>query len=81
MAVLFNGKFQSKNKIEQLDNGLKVLNKKSQVIIHNPNPFKPTLNDGWLSGFTDAEGCFYVSIVYQKATMTITNLEGDKGIV
>jgi hypothetical protein len=23
----------------------------------------PTLSDGWLSGFTDAEGCFYVSIV------------------
>ena len=31
----------------------------------------PTLSDGWLSGFTDAEGCFYVSIVKQKAKLTI----------
>jgi len=25
-------------------------------------PVKPSLNDSWLSGFTDAEGCFSVSI-------------------
>ena len=28
--------------------------------------FKPTLNDAWLSGFTDAEGCFSVRIANEK---------------
>nr|QCW06894.1 hypothetical protein [Drechslerella brochopaga] len=81
LANLFNGKFASKNKIEQLGNWIKVLNKKSEVLVHNYNPFKPTLNDAWLSGFTDAEGCFYVSVVNQKANITTTNPKGKEEIV
>jgi hypothetical protein len=81
LATLFNGKFASKNKIEQLGNWLIVLNKKSEVLIHNSNSFKPTLNDGWLSGFSDAEGCFYVSVVNQKANITIADSKGKKDIV
>jgi len=75
LATLFNGKFASKNKIEQLGNWLKALNRES--FIHNTNPFKPTLNDAWLSGFTDAEGCFYVSVVKQKAKLRTLDLEGE----
>jgi hypothetical protein len=66
LAVLFNGRLATKNKIEQLRKWIECLNKNFEVIIHNPNPFVPTLYDAWLSGFTDAEGCFYVSIVKQK---------------
>jgi hypothetical protein len=33
---------------------------------------KPTLNDAWLSGFTDAEGCFNVKI--EKRSNTVTGL-------
>lgn len=78
LATLFNGRFASENKIGQLGNWLKVLNKKSEVITYNPHPFKPTLSDGWLSGFTDAEGCFYVSIVKQKAKLTIISSKGEE---
>lgn len=78
LATLFNGRFASKNKIEQLGNWLKVLNKKSEVITYNPNPFKPTLSDGWLSGFTDAEGCFYISVVKQKAKLTVISSKGEE---
>lgn len=31
---------------------------------------KPTLNDAWLSGFTDAEGCFNVKIDKRSNTVT-----------
>ena len=80
LATLFNGRFASKNKIEQLGNWLKVLNKKSEVLTYIPNPFKPTLSDGWLSGFTDAEGCFYVSIVKQKAKLIILGYKGEEEV-
>ena len=30
----------------------------------------PTLSDSWLSGFTDAEGCFNVNIFTRKNTLT-----------
>ena len=35
---------------------------------------EPTLNDGWLSGFTDAEGCFSVKIGNEKASFYVSLL-------
>lgn len=32
--------------------------------------FKPSLNDAWLSGFTDAEGTFNVNITKRENTVT-----------
>jgi hypothetical protein len=32
------------------------------------NPVKITLEDAWLSGFTDAEGCFNVSLLKNSDT-------------
>jgi hypothetical protein len=40
------------------------------LIIFNKNPVIPTLNDAWFSGFTDAEGCFNVSIINRKESQT-----------
>lgn len=77
LATLFNGKFASKNKIEQLARWIEALNRESEVITHNPIPFKPTLSDAWLSGFADAEGCFYISVVKQKAKLKVLDSKGE----
>lgn len=33
-------------------------------------PVLPTLNDPWISGFTDAEGCFNVKVEKRENTVT-----------
>lgn len=38
-------------------------NKYKESIIYLKSEFKPTLKDSWLSGFTDADGCFTCSIL------------------
>ena len=60
---LINGKLVSKPKYEQLikhnysDNFNLTINAPSNII---------TLNNHWLSGFTQADGCFYISLVKSK---------------
>ena len=49
-------------------------------MIFNPNPFRPTLNDSWLSGFTTAEGSFMVGVVNQKTKKNIIDSEGNIGV-
>lgn len=48
--------------INQLSEWIKILNSKSYSIVFNSNKLTISLFDAWLSGFTDAEGCFNVSI-------------------
>ena len=76
LAILFNGKLATKNKITQLENWINVLNMDSYLfalatkeykLIFNPIPFLPTLNDSWLSGFSTAEGSFIAGVVNQKS--------------
>lgn len=76
LALLFNGNLATKNKIEQLEKWIEALNKKDANLTFICRPFLPTLNDGWLSGFTDAEGCFYVSVIKQKSKSNLVNSEG-----
>ncbi|YP_008475158.1 hypothetical protein (mitochondrion) [Candida theae] len=68
ICLIFNGnlvlpmrlfifiKFIAELNIDLLRNNLKIINIKEYVIL-------PTLKDYWLSGFTDAEGCFTASIL------------------
>lgn len=68
ISLIFNGnlvlpmrlfvfiKFISELNISLLKNNMKIINIKEYVIL-------PTLEDYWLSGFTDAEGCFTASII------------------
>nr|YP_008965301.1 LAGLIDADG [Rhynchosporium agropyri]AHC02300.1 LAGLIDADG [Rhynchosporium agropyri] len=64
LAFLFNGNLALTNRIRQLSLWLEALNKRFGVntILLANKPVAVTLQDGWLSGFTDAEGCFNVSI-------------------
>ena len=80
LAILFNGKFATKNKIDQLKACINVLNADSVKLTFNPNPFIPTLNDSWLSGFTTAEGSFIVGIVNQKSKKDVLDSEGNRGV-
>lgn len=80
LAILFNGKFATKNKIDQLKKCIDVLNVDNEKLTFNPNPFIPTLNDSWLSGFTTAEGSFIIGIVNQKSKKEVIDSEGNIGV-
>lgn len=64
LAFLFNGNLAQNHRIEQLALWVNALNNRfgSETINLNNTPVSFTLQDGWLSGFTDAEGCFNISI-------------------
>ena len=69
LCLLFNGNLVSKLKFESFKLFLVSFNKysssgrlKFESIKLKSNRVKPSLNDGWLSGFTDAEGCFSAGI-------------------
>ena len=64
LAFLFNGNLALNNRIKQLALWINALNNRfgSYTIKLNNTPVSITLRDAWLSGFTDAEGCFNVSI-------------------
>ena len=67
---LFNGNLFLVHRINQLNNWILTikLKKKCKVNIEHINlRVDISLNDSWLSGFTDAEGCFNVSIVKRNS--------------
>lgn len=65
LTYLFNGNLAINHRISQLSLWINVLNKYfdlNPILLIN-KPVLITLEDSWLSGFTDAEGCFNVSIL------------------
>lgn len=64
LAFLFNGNLAQNHRIKQLALWVNALNNRfgPETLKLNDTPVSITLQDGWLSGFTDAEGCFNVSI-------------------
>jgi len=76
LTHLFNGNLILKHRQAQLESWINVLNLKQinkengfQILLLN-NKIFPTLNDSWISGFTDAEGCFNINIGERKNTVT-----------
>jgi hypothetical protein len=64
---LINGKLVSKPKYEQL-----IKHNYSEKFNYNINPplNQITLDNYWLAGFTQADGCFYISVVKSKSHKT-----------
>jgi hypothetical protein len=68
LAFLFNGNLAITRRIQQLYLWIQVLNHRfgENTILFIHTAVSITLQDAWLSGFTDAEGCFNVSITYNE---------------
>ena len=69
IVLLFNGNMILPSRINRFKKFLEVYNKKAikgKIILSKidfiESKNEPSLNNAWLSGFTDAEGCFTVSI-------------------
>lgn len=66
---IFNGNLITKAKIDQFNNFLEAFNYKYNTnIVYLECNKKVTLDNAWLSGFTDAEGCFTCSAFLNKLT-------------
>lgn len=71
LAYIFNGNLVLPNRLKQLGEWINVLNNELNLnLALNTTLMKPSLSDAWLSGFTDAEGCFNIAI--QKRDRTVT---------
>jgi len=81
LALLFNGKFATTHRVTQLGKWLDEINLKlvtpgsrifglCSTITLITTLFKPNLKNSWLSGFTDAEGCFNVNISIRNNTIS-----------
>lgn len=69
LAYIFNGNFILRHRITQLYLWFSILDQKGLKIPEfNNKPLYPSLKNAWLSGFTDAEGCFNVQIYNRKDT-------------
>lgn len=68
LISIFNGNIFLDSKKEQFKLWLDAFNLKyKENIFYLDKKFKPSLKDAWLSGFTDAEGCFTCSVVDNKS--------------
>ena len=64
---IFNGNLYTNKRRLQFQIWLTAFNKKyNENIAYLNYQLKPTLLNAWLSGFTDAEGCFSVSLLFPK---------------
>lgn len=68
LISIFNGNIFLESKKEQFKLWLNAFNLKyKENILYLDKEFKPSLKDAWLSGFTDAEGCFTCSVYDNKS--------------
>lgn len=71
LAHLFNGNLLIEHRQQQLKQWLILINNlKWETIEISMRKMEVTLNTSWLSGFTDAEGCFNITIQKRKEVIT-----------
>ena len=71
LVYIFNGNLVLPYRVKQLGEWIKVLNNELNLtLVLNSTIMKPSLSDAWLSGFTDAEGCFNIAIQPRVKTVT-----------
>jgi hypothetical protein len=71
LFYIFNGNLILPHRQKQLGEWINALNKSRNLELNLiPSLIKPNLSDAWLSGFTDAEGCFNVQIQSRSNTVT-----------
>ena len=71
LVYIFNGNLVLPYRQKQLGEWINVLNNSINLeLALNPTLMKPNLSDAWLSGFTDAEGCFNVALQPRLNTIT-----------
>ena len=75
LMCIFNGNMFLSTSKQKFKFWLDAYNKKyKDNIIYINSIFKPSLNDTWLLGFTDAEGCFTCTINENLGTLLKTSL-------
>lgn len=84
LYLLLNGNLVLQSRVNQLTKWKTALSNASrfdyslfyikQVPVKIENTKEPSLDDAWLSGFTDAEGCFSVKIGNEKASFYVSLL-------
>ena len=75
IICIFNGNIFLNSRKKQFKLWLEAFNLKyKENIPYLDFKYKPTLNDAWLCGFTDAEGCFTCSL-YKNVAKTYRNLD------
>ncbi len=91
LYLLFNGNLHLEHRIDQLINWYNILSIMPKFDITKFNldsipkpittPMKVTLDDAWLSGFTDAEGCFNITWVrkmYPRKRFILDQKDAEK---
>jgi len=83
---LFNGNLVLPSKQQSFNEFLRIYNKKAvkgKILLEPIKPIKsnilPSLSNNWLTGFTDAEGCFTVSFLSNSNAFRLRYLVTQKG--
>ena len=78
LIEIFNGNIFLHKRQLQFSKWVYNYNIKNKTNIEiKPNQFQPSLNNGWLSGFTDAEGSFFVSVSKMRIVQRFSLVQKD----